>query len=213
MKFEIGERVRYVGSQPGHENAVVTIVSTETTVSMHPHNIFTNYGIEGCSNWLYVCAEVYLEKIKEKEVNIKPEDIICHPLDKRVTGLIGKKVYGSDYLEDFERICEIEPFELLRVSRSSPYPFSTGTVRYKFIAEYIEPVKQYRPLNNEELRDLLGCKVIYKGGKYPPRKITKYYESIQHLGSLELSYDRTITPSQLLEYYTYLGGAVCGVEI
>ena len=221
MKFEIGEKVRYVGSQPGHKNEIVTIIATYTTIEVHPSRVTHSCGIKGRNNWIHECAELYIEKIKEKEmdskVEIKPEDIICHALDPRVEGLMDTEVVMGDHMSDFDIGFNIRVRPLIDVDSEHEYPFSTGIVRYKFIAPYAEPVKQYRwfeGYDSNELRDTLGKDVKYRlNAQTCTRRVVKYTEGLHGYVVIELDSGKQLTAKELFDNYTFIDGGICGVEI
>ena len=214
-KYILGEKVQFLGYTSNMHNEFGKVVNIDDSKPIVLYIL--KFGHELTSHRFIYIADVRESQMKKEKEMIKPEDIICHPNDKRVSALIGKKVYVSDSLIDFEDIPSLNVRELLGIRTSNSYPFRTSFCGERFIAPYVEPVKQYRwfeSYDSNELRDTLGKDVKYRlNVQTRTRRVVKYTEGLHGYAVIELDSGKQLTAKELFDNYMFIDGGVCGVEI
>ena len=143
-------------------------------------------------------------------MKIRPEDIICHPEDDRVEALVGKEVYAFDAIGlvccYFTRLVRLGDFE------KTNYPFITDKGVHRYIAEYKEPEKKYRPFTLDEFlehkdRWLTGKKGTANNDIYFKPFVVSVHGINTGMHNLALSFDLA------LENLEFVDGSPCGVRI
>jgi len=211
-KYKIGEIVRFLGHTHNMYNEFGEIVYIDDS---KPIVLYTlKFGFEIASSRIVYIADVRESQMnkKEKEVRVKPEDIICHPLDPRVEGLIGTKVVMGDHMSDFGIGFNIRVRPLTNVVSGHEYPFNTGIVCYKFIAPYVEPEKKYRPFSNDELRNMLGTKLCMKKNYRSVVRIAEYIQDETGYAHIRFHCGFEPDAQEILDNWTFIDGSPCGVR-
>jgi len=214
MKFEIGEKVLFLGemdSSKTHSYYRETAIVLKSAY-VYKMEVYTLLFIDGYES---VSTTPWLEKIKEKEMNIEIDKstLICHPFDDRTYDLIGKKVYAFEDI--FEKpvvgVLQHAVYNLQRI----PFRVVGDDIDklFSFIAPYVEPVKQYRPYMNDELQSLLGIRVCKKGNYRAVRRIASYIQDETGWAYIELHDGERQDAKDLFDDWVFIDGSFCGVKI